>query len=293
MRESAVTTSVPPNDWLYYRIHVDAADAGDRLLKQVVRPVLRELTAELPTSAGPRWFFLRFSDVTGLHVRLRLNAERQALQQAQRALDTALAAAGAQKSPICESFGKYLYAPEIWKFGDGYGMRLAEELFQASSEMVLEFFSDQPSISRVDYGTAHLLQMVAGLPERQRASFLHQYAWYWSGGPTRRPGHPAPGGPRRPDRSDDEVAQLLSQARRALDAPVAGAALRRYRARFWDAMHGSERNLIPRSDYFLLFHHIHLTNNRIGVFPAVESAIARMLWLAMRNGMMTNFMPVA
>ncbi|SEK89348.1 thiopeptide-type bacteriocin biosynthesis protein [Streptacidiphilus jiangxiensis] len=300
MGERLATTAVPADEWLYYRIHVDAADAGDRLLREVVSPVIGQLSAGLPEDSRFRWFFLRFADPSGLHIRLRLNASRHSLGEVERTLDAALSAAARQETPICDSYRKYLYAPEGWKFGAGAGIRHAEELFQAGSEMALEVLAEPGPASRVDYGAAHLLMMVGALPPAQQASFLHQYAWYWSGGPTRRPGMAPRGGPLHRDRSAGELERLLAGARRALDAPAGGLALLRYGHRVRKAMRASGRSPIPRSDYFLLFHHLHLTNNRIGVFPAAESALARMLWLAMRRGIvqpstpdMTHVMPNA
>jgi thiopeptide-type bacteriocin biosynthesis protein len=271
---------MPVADWLYYRIypgrsHPGAAAGIDALLVRIVRPVLERLATDLPEL---RWFFLRFADATGVHVRLRLHAGLPALEHVEDILDGALVAARreAGSRSLCSSFSTHLYAPETQKFGAGSGMRLAENLFQASSSMVLGLLADDGSTPRVAYAAGHLLEVLHTLPQEQRAGFLHQYAWYWAGGPT---GHPTVNAV-----AYDQAVAVLARARQVLAAPGPGEILRRYGTQYRTAMHGGGRRQVPRTDYLLLFHHVHLTHNRLGVPPAAEAALARALWLTLRAG---------
>jgi thiopeptide-type bacteriocin biosynthesis protein len=271
---------IPVADWLYYRIypgrlHPGAGARVDALLVRILRPVLERLGTDLPEL---RWFFLRFADATGVHVRLRLHAGLPALEHVEHLLDGALVAARreAASRSLCSSFSTHLYSPETQKFGAGRGMHLAEDLFQASSSMVLGLLADDGSTPRVAYAAGHLLDLLRTLPEEQRTGFLHQYAWYWAGGPT---GHVTANAV-----AYDRAVAVLARARQVLAAPGTGGTLRRYGTQYRAAIHGVARRQVPRTDYLLLFHHIHLTHNRLGVRPATEAALARALWLTLSAG---------
>lgn len=267
-------------DWLYYRIypgrlHPSARAGVDALLVTILRPVLEQLGTDLP---GLRWFFLRFADATGVHVRLRVHAELPALEHIEHLLGEALVAARREAGcrSLCSSFSTHLYSPETQKFGAGHGMRLAEDLFQASSSMVLSLLAHDGNTARVGYAAGHLLDLLDVLGPEQHAGFLYHYAWYWAGMPT---GHPTADAV-----ADGQAVAVLARARQVLATPGPGQALRRYGRQYRAAMHGDERIQIPRTDYLLLFHHIHLTHNRLGVAPATEAALARALWLALGAG---------
>lgn len=271
---------IPEADWLYYRIypgqiHPGAGAGIDALLVRILRPVLERLGTDLPEL---RWFFLRFADATGVHVRLRLHAELPALEHVEHLIEGALVTARRETGArsLCSSFSTHLYSPETQKFGTGSGMRLAEDLFQASSSMVLGLLADDGSTPRVAYAAGHLLDLLRTLPAEQQTGFLHHYAWYWAGGPT---GHPTANLV-----ASDRAVAVLARARQVLAAPGPGETLRRYGTQYRAAMHGDARRQVPRTDYLLLFHHIHLTHNRLGVRPATEAALARALWLTLSAG---------
>ncbi|HEV2371813.1 MAG TPA: thiopeptide-type bacteriocin biosynthesis protein [Streptosporangiaceae bacterium] len=280
-RARVASLAQPPWDWLYYRISVADDLETNRLLLGLVNPAIARFRAEVPAL---RWFFLRFLDQAGLHVRLRLRATLAETGRIQRYLDDRLSAAqaavhGGGGEVTCREFHKALYAPETVKYGPGPGIELAERLFQASSDAALALLDAGACDRKVACTAAHMMLMLAGLPREERIGFLHQYAWYWSGGPSRRwePGAlmAAIGGDGR-----DRAAQLAGAAADLLADPLAGRLLARYATAAWRELRSPERRRVPRSDSFLLFHHIHLMNNRLGVFRPAEAAIARLLWHA-------------
>jgi thiopeptide-type bacteriocin biosynthesis protein len=239
-------------EWLYYRVQVDPAGAGDPLLCSVVQPVMQRLRAEVQEL---RWFYLRFLDATGLHVRWRLSAGRTALNHVERVVDEALAGA----------YTKSVYEPETHKFGD---MAAAEQLFQLSSETALDLLSTGSGGNRAALAAALMLALVEGLPREQRLSFLHQYSWYWSGGPAKRSWSPVPSTARTRAKADG----LRAAADSVLASP-SGEVINSFSRRFW----ATAREATGRTDYFQLFHHLHLADNRLGVFPPAEAMIARLL----------------
>ncbi|MBV9163695.1 MAG: thiopeptide-type bacteriocin biosynthesis protein [Pseudonocardiales bacterium] len=277
MPEQPATAGIPVADWLYYRIYPAAGVHIDSLLVRVLRPVLERLRTDVP---GLRWFFLRFIDAGGVHVRLRLHAPLPALEQTEHLLDGALVAARQPvrgRRPLCDSFGTHLYAPETEKFGAGVGIRLAEDLFHASSWMVLGLLTDDGCTPRVAYAAAHLLDLLGTLPMEQQAGFLYHYAWYWAGGPTGR----TTGFATADAAAYERAARVLVRARQVLASPSSGKVLRRYCVQYRAEMEGPGRHRVPRTDYLLLFHHLHLTHNRLGVSVATEAALARALWLSL------------
>ncbi|WP_020665158.1 thiopeptide-type bacteriocin biosynthesis protein [Amycolatopsis benzoatilytica] len=247
-----------PREWLYYRVPVEPDGAGEPVLHTVVTPIVRQLRAEVPEL---RWFYLRFLDATGLHLRWRLSAAPAELDHVEQVVDDALAG----------RYRKHLYEPEKAKFGD---LAVAEQLFQLSSETALELLARHRQGGRSGLAAAVMLALTAGLPASQRRVFLHQYGWYWSGGPARRRWTAAPWTSLADPRVRAKASGLLAEANAILAGP-SGELIRDFSRQFW-----ATANTMPlRSGYFQLFHHLHLTGNRLGVFPAAEAVIARLLYL--------------
>ncbi|MFJ1605711.1 thiopeptide-type bacteriocin biosynthesis protein [Streptomyces sp. NPDC088253] len=259
---------VPTHDWLYYRIHVADPAGMQELLEHVVRPALARLRDEIPEL---RWFFLQFMDVSGLHLRLRLNARQASLIHVESTLQGLLSCVRHR------GVTKHVYAPETHKFGEGEGMRLAERIFEHGSEAALACLGPRQRSLRTAYAATHMTLMLAPLEPRLRRTFLHQYAWYWSGGPLLRGRLPHGGAiPDAPARS----ARLLAQIEWVLSDPGARSVLTGYAEACRRELCSRTRMHIPRTDSFLLFHHIHLMNNRLSVVPSEEAQLARFLWLA-------------
>ncbi|MER6951360.1 thiopeptide-type bacteriocin biosynthesis protein [Nonomuraea sp. NPDC000554] len=249
----------PEHGWLYYRVYVADVTEMQLLLEQVLRPILLPL--------GTDWFFLQFQDATGLHLRLRLRGRHGELAVLERTLETEFADAGLE-------YAKCLYAPEYHKFGEGEGMRMAERIFCAGSRAALSCAGPRQRSLRLYYGAAHTALMVAPLPPQERRCFLHQNSWYWYGGPLSRTVRP------RAPVNADQTAPLLSQIGHVLQDDDARAALTGYAEEAWRQLRAPERAHVQRTDTFLLFHHIHLMNNRLGIFRSEEAAISRLLWSA-------------
>ncbi|KPI02543.1 Thiopeptide-type bacteriocin biosynthesis domain containing protein [Actinobacteria bacterium OV450] len=263
-----VHVELPAHDWLYYRIHVTGPAGMQDLLERVVRPALARLRDEVPEL---RWFFLQFMDVSGLHLRLRLNARQASLVHVEGTLQDLLSSVPHRGAT------QHVYAPETRKFGSGEGMRLAERVFEHGSEAALACLGPRQRSLRTGYAAAHMTLMLAALEPRLRRTFLHQYAWYWSGGPLLR--GRLPHGASLAD-APARSARLLAQVEWVLSDPGARSALTGYAEAYRRELSSPARTHIHRTDTFLLFHHIHLMNNRLGVVPSEEAQLARFLWLA-------------
>src|SRR5262245_5701496 len=163
--------------WSYVKIHHNPGPSGettDRILCEAVAPSLREMRNEGLYDA---YFFLRYIDETGPHVRLRTNKE--ALESRLRdsiALRLAGVAPDSQITPA-------RYEPEVAKYGGVEGMALAEAQFHASSEFALACLARTRRHTgvRLLIGARELLWILeAAVAEPQwRGRVLAGYADYW------------------------------------------------------------------------------------------------------------------
>jgi thiopeptide-type bacteriocin biosynthesis protein len=134
----------PGSEWLYAKLYTGAATA-DQVLGAVVRPVT-EAALRSGTAAG--WFFVRYGD-PDWHVRLRLRGEPARLwEEAWPALREAVA-------PLMDDGRVWrlqldTYQREVERYGGAPGIVLAEQLFQADSEAVLELVELYPEDARGD-----------------------------------------------------------------------------------------------------------------------------------------------
>ena len=129
----AIRRSFPPgSEWLYVKLYTGTSTA-DGLLREIVGPTVREALA---SGAADSWFFIRYGD-PGWHLRVRLHGDPAALH-------------GRVLPGLEESLAGFLGSGRLWKvqldtydreverYGGPEGIELAERLFQADSEAVLE-----------------------------------------------------------------------------------------------------------------------------------------------------------
>ncbi len=122
----------PGSDWIYAKLYASVSNA-DRLLGEIVGPLARQA---LESGAADRWFFLRYGDPEW-HLRLRLHDEpARLLGEVLPALHDAAVphlAAGSLRKIQLDT-----YEREVERYGGVEGIALAEGVFQADSEAVME-----------------------------------------------------------------------------------------------------------------------------------------------------------
>uniref|UniRef100_Q3C2F4 Goadsporin biosynthetic protein n=1 Tax=Streptomyces sp. TP-A0584 TaxID=314563 RepID=Q3C2F4_9ACTN len=220
---------------------------------------------------------MRFIDEFGMHLRLRVRVPAPRASAIGRLVETRIrmflgAVVKDTAAPFAGHLGlsRSLYAPEVLKYGGYAGTQHAEKLFQLSSETALTLMPYAVS-RRLQLARTHLEALTASLPTSQRVSFLHQYAWYWSHGPHgRTPGYAARLDTLLRAQPDTRIAHL-DAVHVALDTYA-----RQCRALIDQATAARLRT----SRTYLLFQHIHLMHNRLGVTPLEEALTARALWHA-------------
>ncbi len=164
-------------NWTYVRILHDPGPSGevtDSILCKAVLPSLRELHAE---GLYTLHFFLRYSDETGPHLRLRLNA-KDLESRIQHSLGLRLEdlAPGCRIVPAC-------YEPELAKYGGTEGLALAETQFHASSEFALACLAgtERNYDARLLIGAREMCWILeAAMPKAEdRAIALAYYVDHW------------------------------------------------------------------------------------------------------------------
>lgn len=239
--------------WLYVKVYTARPEQLDDAIRAVVAPARDLARARAPRAA---WFFLRFADARGPHVRLRFEVPvpaRDGLLAGIRELaERALPGCGVEPAR---------YEPELEKYAGVLGVRMAERRFQLSSDVVLEALSLEArrGLSRIAAAHDHMRRLVWRThPVRaDRRRFLHAYAGYWQGPHSQEPSAlDIPGSP----------ADALDALSEAYEAGVARCERRERR-------YAQQLESPPT----LAFDYLHLHNNRLGLTATQEAALARRL----------------
>ncbi|MFI6597067.1 lantibiotic dehydratase C-terminal domain-containing protein [Nonomuraea sp. NPDC050536] len=178
-------------DWWYAR----AYPGGQELMD----PATRVLVPWLRAQGGTRWFFIRYWDMTGHHLRLRLQAPPDEIDRVHervpelRALIDTLRPEPEDRLvtgdfpgplPAHRAVRTGLYAPEFGKYGGAAGVALAEDLFTRASA----WYADNDltklarSTDRAWLAVAYLRSVVAAaLPPGEKDAFwaAHRRHWGW------------------------------------------------------------------------------------------------------------------
>ena len=132
-RHEAVRRSFPPgSEWLYAKLYTGPA-AADRVLLDTVAPLAAETQLN---GAADRWFFVRYADPDP-HLRVRFAGRPERLL---RDVLPALQAAAAAliDDGVMWRLQLDTYEREIERYGGDEAIDLAEELFAADSEAVID-----------------------------------------------------------------------------------------------------------------------------------------------------------
>jgi thiopeptide-type bacteriocin biosynthesis protein len=125
-----VRTFAPGSEWLYAKIYSGRATA-DALLADLVAPLVENATR---SGVVDRWFFSRFEDPEP-HLRLRLHGSpTQMMELVLPELERARRAHGSRDLRVVLD----TYDREIERYGGDVGIDLAESLFCADSQAVLD-----------------------------------------------------------------------------------------------------------------------------------------------------------
>lgn len=257
---------------LYYRIGLNAVKDSECVLRETVFPTARNLGY---FTLDKRWFFLRFLHSTGYELRVRVKGSKRDLTIFDDCLMRSLVSFKKQNTQVIRGVNRAVYFPEIVKWGGEQGVIEAEKVFTASSIAT----ANLNSCSSYRLGLAYtiLSNSLLNLSPDQRKSFLYNYAWYWSGGPYIQ----------RKTGDNYDILRASRQKAAVLKSQILSEAAYVYCNRMIDKGDFSFRcyeQLLALSiqrcslPLKVLFNHIHLTANRLGVTPFEESVLAVLSW---------------
>jgi thiopeptide-type bacteriocin biosynthesis protein len=134
---------LPGSEWLYLKLYTGAATA-DRLLAEVVAPLVK---SALGSGAADGWFFIRYGD-PDWHLRLRFHGAPARLKELAGELPTLLEPLHRER--LLWKVQLDTYEREVERYGGPESVLLAERLFQADSEAVLELLELFPGDEGAD-----------------------------------------------------------------------------------------------------------------------------------------------
>ncbi|MFC4534584.1 thiopeptide-type bacteriocin biosynthesis protein [Sphaerisporangium dianthi] len=270
--------------WLYCAIYPGAFERLDG----VVQDLVAGTRGRIETERG-RWFFLRFFDLGGPHIRLRVQGPARLLDDVytdvtsrfpgflrEVGTDPGAPVASVPGTPpmdYWEAVDVRLYEPELRRYGGVEGVRAAESSFMLSSEIALRAVSEGLDHPRRQALAALTMKNVLRhcLPGAEE-QFWSRYLWYWTG----RDEPFASTGRRAATSAAARLTPSIGAAEDALpphlvlDAERYGAAIR---ATAFEAVAAG----VPLTTWQWVFHLLHLHNNRLGITPADEAVLAALL----------------
>lgn len=193
---SLLAPAPPALDWWYVRVYPGSAHALDAAVAAVVPWARRQAEAV----DAHRWFFMRYLDMTGQHVRLRIQAAPDAVDRLHTLLPEVdalvrdlpearggrrlLAGADLGELPGPRAVRPALYTPELEKYGGPAGSEVALDLFATASAWYDDH--DVTALAQAGPRTALALEyqqrlVAAALPVAEHPAFwaAHRAQWGW------------------------------------------------------------------------------------------------------------------
>ncbi|CCH78475.1 hypothetical protein BN12_2990002 [Nostocoides japonicum T1-X7] len=263
--------------WEYLRVYLLDFEEIPVVLESVVQPWLSAHAADVA-----RWFYIRFLDETGVHLRLRLQLTDPWSEVAHDLEDVLWdwCARRTTADARCVRFvQRRHYAPEYAKFGGALGVELAHRIAHLSSEAAARLLPQRDRIPVMALGAGHLWVMQATFAPMLSTTFMYQYGWYWTGRGTVGSGWASmvKDSLARPEAIRFDAVRAVDVAERVVEDAWAGPVLTDYAEAVRDEVDRIRPELWSHSIALVLHHHLHLMNNRLGVLPLQEAHLARML----------------
>lgn len=294
--------SVDGSPWLYYKVYTAGGAAA---LEWLITHTLPEVVR---CGAIDRWFFLRYRDRGGLHLRLRLHTStafaatlretvepllKRALEEQPSAPPTRyrptippLNAGAVARDKTVSRLESEEYEPEIDNFGVR-GVSIAEHLFQASSEIVMRLLIDERAgrCSRKTLAPILMQDVLDAFPPAQGApTFWERYARYWLG---EDPAQIAAWQPLFMAKAETLRSRGLPVVVPDKQLPEAAVQhVRTWRATLkvaTNAYASLDEEPARRHNGELAAHFVHLMNNRLGLLQLEEAYLATLLSFARKS----------
>jgi lantibiotic biosynthesis protein len=139
-RDTAARSFAPGSEWLYLKLYCGAA-ACDQILRDVIAPSVRRFAAK---QAIDHWFFVRYADPDS-HLRIRLHGRPDRLH-ADVLPSLEKAAAKLLRAGIGWKLELETYIPETHRYGGADARPIAERIFGADSDAVVQILGARNEI---------------------------------------------------------------------------------------------------------------------------------------------------
>ncbi|EHN72312.1 thiopeptide-type bacteriocin biosynthesis domain protein [Streptomyces coelicoflavus ZG0656] len=269
-------------DWWYVRAYPGHPD----LMDEATRVLIPWLAAQADDEGASAWFFTRYWDMNGHHLRLRIACSADGVDRVHgrlsevvellhslgRPVTTERLVPGSvpQGLPLVKQARCCLYAPELAKYGGPRGVTRAEELFTVSCR----WYDDgrigtlDPLFDRASLALTYMRALVqAALPEQGRAEFWSAHRRQW--------GHQL----RMAAPHQEALRQLLTRAANGTSQAAAHfdpRLLKGVEAQVEAVTHtldGTTADGNPVTRTLLLLNYLHMDMNRWGFVPAEEALL--------------------
>jgi hypothetical protein len=281
------------HEWLQYNIYSKDIHELDHLVNSIVKPASSKVKSNFNVS---NWFFIRYLDETGPHIRLRFKVNEYQYAEVITFLEEFISASlestkevsmkipkrllplnlgGGQFSSSERRFELSLYDPELEKYGESAGIELSEKYFGLSSNLTVELIDDliTERINRFELALRLMDSMlkVSMAKQSERKEFLLNYTKYWSGDSD---------GSRKVSQNFIESAkgrkEKVQEILCAEYIPGSERSLKQYANELEEVLDVLKTSIEtdPKDIYF---HFVHMMNNRLGVWPIEESYLAALL----------------
>lgn len=282
-------------EWLQYNIYSKNIHELDYLVRFVVKPAASKVKAAFDVT---NWFFIRYLDETGPHIRLRFKISEDqytdVIEFLEDFISTSLELLIEQAIvvpkrllPLNMGEGHFsaanrryelsLYDPELEKYGEEVGIELSEKYFSASSNLTLEVIDEimNERINRFEFAikVMDIMLKAAWEKENEADDFLLNYTTYWAGD--------------KLSNGENQVSQNFihsamsrkEKVREILSSKYSDDieySLKEFSKELKIILH--EINRFGENDpNGIYFHFVHMMNNRLGVWPIEESYLAALL----------------
>ncbi|WZX99225.1 thiopeptide-type bacteriocin biosynthesis protein [Bacillus sp. FSL W7-1360] len=284
-------------EWVFYSVYPGRVEYLDDLVAEVVAPCAERLSAREDVH---RWFYIRYIDEQGPHIRLRFQVNIDSVHFIEKGIEELLERElfritsepipkmtrlipfhpdQLAKSEAEVIFQQEIYEPEYEKYGGKKGVDIAERCFESSSMLALVALKLERArvIDRFNLSLCIMDQATKELSfsERECDDLWEEMLHHWSGSSF-------PGGEEYKEKLVDGakkrrqiVDEMLKGYESNSEVKEAVSAYCHCLKEAFDEVEASPQ--IRLSKGHLMFHYTHMMNNRLGVWPIEEAYLAAIL----------------
>ncbi|ANB62154.1 thiopeptide-type bacteriocin biosynthesis protein [Anoxybacteroides amylolyticum] len=286
-------------EWVYYNIYPSNSSLMDFVVEDIVRNAYLEVGKITEIS---KWFFIRYQDHSGTHVRLRFLVSVQSVNEVIEILEKLFEEKLSKISRITQyepkrlvpikssqhfnngqesRFELALYEPEIDKYGGETGLSISEELFQYSSEICLDVTPGiiDGTLDRFIIGLKYMNESLQANFEHTDAilDFLEKYIAYWSGE------HYSSIGTIYKKNFIQSAKKRVALTKNIIEQGYHRMNFKNYANSLKSVIDRISAVNGEKKTSDLLFHYMHMMNNRLGIWPIEEAYLAALLKVVYMN----------